>query len=369
MDITRLSCCLDRDYPQIDWRRLASMADLWLEVDERLKSDRRADDLLARIAYECKLPRRWPRIDIIRMTPGVAISARAREAFESLGVPGMRFLEFRVNGEPFFQFFTERRIDCLDLGRSEIEYFDHAPERVREVRRYAFLDSCLMDRDVFTLPELSRGAFFWAQQTFFTGPARLAVEGRGLVGLRFEELPVVGSPGPAEPAGPARAYGNAYFGLRFDIPETWELVSWKDSKIDRSWRPLYQARDDELPQNVGASKFLFTASRYAPGSQALVDASIEMSVQRLSAEADLRDSLLSSIALGGRTPGGQGKCEAGGLEFDYVDEVMVSGGRTAYFRFAFRRLEPSLWLYAKIAGYTPEHFQEAVRVFEGVTAA
>ena len=169
--------------------------------------------------------------------------------------------------------------------------------------------------------------------------------------------------------GPARRYVNDHFGLRFEIPASWELVSWRHSKISRSWRPAYQSRDDDLPPKVGASKFLFTATRYAPESRALVDASIEMSVQRLAAGIDLRDTLVSNMALGGRAPGGEGKCKAGGLAFEYVDEVMGGGSRTAYFRFAFRRVDPSLWLYAKIAGYTPEHFQEALGVFEGLTAA
>jgi hypothetical protein len=43
--------------------------------------------------------------------------------------------------------------------------------------------------DVFTVPELSDGMFFWSQQTFFTDAAREAVERSGGVGFQFQDLP------------------------------------------------------------------------------------------------------------------------------------------------------------------------------------
>ena len=127
------------------------------------------------------------------MVPGLAVSSRAKVAFEALGVPGSEFLGFRINGEPFFLFYTDRRIDCLDRQRSEIEFFRSSPERVRQVVRYAFAKERLRPCDVFTVPELSDGMFFWSQETFLTGLARAAIEETGLVGFRFEELP-----GPAD---------------------------------------------------------------------------------------------------------------------------------------------------------------------------
>jgi Immunity protein family (Imm11) len=69
------------------------------------------------------------------MVPGFAVSARAREVLEALDVPGMQFLEFRINREPFFRFHTERRLDCLDKARSEIDYFPPPSKRAMSVHR------------------------------------------------------------------------------------------------------------------------------------------------------------------------------------------------------------------------------------------
>ena len=43
--------------------------------------------------------------------------------------------------------------------------------------------------DVFTVPELSDGMFFWWQRTLITDQARAIIDRAGLVGLRFETLP------------------------------------------------------------------------------------------------------------------------------------------------------------------------------------
>jgi hypothetical protein len=173
------------------------MADLWLEIDERHKAGRPVEDLLGQVTYYLRLSRRWPRVDCLAMVPGLAVSERARAALEALGVPGMRFLRFRVNSAPFFLFYTERRVDCLDRQRSEVRYFRSSPERVMQVVRYVFAEERVRPCDVFTVPELSDGMFFWVQQTFVTDAARTALEAARVIGFRFEPLP-----GPASQAEP-----------------------------------------------------------------------------------------------------------------------------------------------------------------------
>jgi hypothetical protein len=126
-----------------------------------------------------------PQVDCIQMSPGLGISSRAREAMVTLGVPGMHFLEFRVNGEPYYQFYTERIVDCLDRQRSEIMFFPDEPDRVMRVTKYAFVMGRLQDSDVFTLPELIDGMFFWSQPTFITERAKSTIDLAGLVGFRF----------------------------------------------------------------------------------------------------------------------------------------------------------------------------------------
>lgn len=189
MQIYRLSYCLDDDYPTINWDRHSSMADVWLEVDELHKENQPVDELLAKISYRCRLTDRWPQIDCYSMVPGIAVSERARGVFEEMRIPGMRFLEFCINKEPFFLFFSERRIDCLDRARSEIEFFPHDKSRVMQVLQYAFLEDRIQSCDVFTVPELSDGMFFWSQETFVTESARDAIDRSDLVGFRFADLP------------------------------------------------------------------------------------------------------------------------------------------------------------------------------------
>ncbi len=99
----------------------------------------------------------------------------------------MQFLEFRINGQAYYQFYTDRCIDCLDREKSEIEFFPDS-DKVMWVDRYAFATNRLQDCDVFTVPEQSNGMFFWSQHTFFTEDARAVIERSDVVGLRFEGL-------------------------------------------------------------------------------------------------------------------------------------------------------------------------------------
>ena len=56
-------------------------------------------------------------------------------------------------------------------------------------------------------------------------------------------------------------YENSHFGFRIEIPAPWTLTSWKHSKIRRSWKPLYQSSDDDFPDKLNSSKFLFVAQK------------------------------------------------------------------------------------------------------------
>ena len=58
------------------------------------------------------------------------------------------------------------------------------------VTGYAFAEEQLSPCDVFTVPELSDGMFFWSQETFFTDLARVAINKAELVGFRFMPLPM-----------------------------------------------------------------------------------------------------------------------------------------------------------------------------------
>jgi hypothetical protein len=164
------------------------MADIWIEIDERIKAGQPITQLLKRITYQVKLNRKWPRVDCLMMVPGLAVSERARTTIESLGLMGLQFLGFKVNGEPFFMFYTQRSIDCLDTARSEITYFRSAPKTVKNVVRFAFIEERLQACDLFTIPELSDGMFSWTQHIFVTDEARHIIENAGLDGFQYETL-------------------------------------------------------------------------------------------------------------------------------------------------------------------------------------
>jgi hypothetical protein len=185
--IRRLTCCKDDDYPMINWSRHADMAALWLEVDDRQRAGQPFAAILERIRYRLSPPRHWKQADCLMMVPGIGVSARARGALEALGVRGMRFLPFTVNSQPWFLFYTERVVDCLNRSESEIVFFPSS-RRVMHVRRYAFDSNRLEACDVFAIPELSNGMFFWSQETFLTAAAAARLSRSGIIGFDLERV-------------------------------------------------------------------------------------------------------------------------------------------------------------------------------------
>jgi hypothetical protein len=173
-----------------------------------------------------------------------------------------------------------------------------------------------------------------------------------------------------------KTYENRYFRLRLDFPETWKLTSWRHTPVARSWQSAYQARDDDLPRKGKcASKFLFTAALHPPESEALVGADIELSVFRLSAGEDMRTSLIenferqrayyesngivTSIAK-------EGVWAIGSTEFTYVDQESKTRNGQSWYRFFFRPLHETFWLYGKIAGHKRQAYEEALGIVEGL---
>lgn len=188
MRIFLLSYCTDDDYPAIEWSSHSPMADLWLEIDECHKAGQDIQELLRQIKYRLELNPAWPQIDCLPMIPGLGISNRAKEVFESLEIPGMYFLEYSVNNDPFFMFYTERCLDCLDRKQSEVQFFESSPDRIKQISRYVFLAERLRRSDIFTIPEHSSEIFFWSQVIFVTEAARSIIERAELAGFTFKEL-------------------------------------------------------------------------------------------------------------------------------------------------------------------------------------
>jgi hypothetical protein len=175
-----------------------------------------------------------------------------------------------------------------------------------------------------------------------------------------------------------RTYENAYFGLRIDVPDRWNLVSWKHVKIGRPGQSAYQTRDDELPApGACPSKFLFTAALYSAESVALIDADLEISVFRVEMGEDFRSGLIKNIELRreGYASGDfgmvtsiieQGTWWVDGIDFGFVDEETKSRTGHSRYRFFFRHVADAHWLYGKVAGHKKPDYQEAVRIVEAM---
>jgi hypothetical protein len=173
-----------------------------------------------------------------------------------------------------------------------------------------------------------------------------------------------------------KTYENSYLRLRLDFPNTWKLTSWRHAKIARAWQAAYQASDDDLPKKgKRRSKFLFTAALHPPQSKALVDADIELSVFRLSPGEDMRHSLVENFEqeraycesngiLTSITR--EGVWSLGSMDFTYVDQDSSTRNGHSRYRFFFRPLHKSFWLYGKIAGHKPQAYEEALRIVEGL---
>lgn len=112
----------------------------------------------------------------LRVGTGTLVSDQLRKVLEPACQRDVEFLPLRVNGAPFFALLVVNVLDVLDREGSELEYFQHAPDRVMIIRRYAFKD--VGATRVFKIPE-SRGS------TFVTEAVRRAYLDSGLPGLRL----------------------------------------------------------------------------------------------------------------------------------------------------------------------------------------
>jgi hypothetical protein len=72
-------------------------------------------------------------------------------------------------------------VDCLDLNRSEVVYFDHDPKRIMDIHTYAFLPNRVEDVPVFKVPE-RQGSGVFVTQKFVD-----AVIAKKLIGASFAD--------------------------------------------------------------------------------------------------------------------------------------------------------------------------------------
>ncbi len=173
-----------------------------------------------------------------------------------------------------------------------------------------------------------------------------------------------------------KTYENTFFQIRLSFPDTWDLTSWRHTRIARLWQSAYQAKDDDLPgKGNETSKFLFTAALHPPESNAVVDADIELSVFLLSPGENMRTSLVENVERErqhnessgiARTLIKEGVWTIGGMDFSCVDQESKTRNSHARFRFIFRPQRETFWLYGKIAGHKIQAYFDALEIVEGL---
>ncbi len=89
--------------------------------------------------------------------------------------------------KPFYFIHVMEVIDCIDHGRSEIEYYDDG--RVASIERYCLKPELLLGKHIFRTPVASR------DELLVDDVFREVVEGHKLKGLKFHAIPRVDLPG------------------------------------------------------------------------------------------------------------------------------------------------------------------------------
>lgn len=89
-------------------------------------------------------------------------------------------LPARLNGSEYYFPKVAEVLPCLDLARAEVVPFRTNPERIKDIRKYAFHKAMIPDPVVFSIPELPG---------LFATPAVAEAIGRGQVlGFQFTPL-------------------------------------------------------------------------------------------------------------------------------------------------------------------------------------
>jgi len=111
-----------------------------------------------------------------------ACSQRAKEVIEPLVGEEVEFLPLRTEVGPYWEM-NLPRISCLDDARAEVKRFSSG--RIMRVLRYAIQWQKIQGHHLFYVAE------DWPSSRFASETFRRLVEGHGLKGLMFREIPLV----------------------------------------------------------------------------------------------------------------------------------------------------------------------------------
>lgn len=106
-------------------------------------------------------------------------SQRAKDLLWPYAQGRLRCFQTTLNCAPYYILRVDKSLalDCLDVGQSEIEYFDAVQTRVNIIKSYAICPKILTDPSIFHVPQRS--------DILATDSIRRIVENAGLKGFAF----------------------------------------------------------------------------------------------------------------------------------------------------------------------------------------
>jgi hypothetical protein len=100
------------------------------------------------------------------MTKAPVCSERAKHCLEPIIGEYAEFLPLiKIRGKMHYAINVVKMVDCLDLERSEISYFEHDPTRIMDIHTYKFLPERMEDLPIFKVPQ-QRGAVVFVTKKF-----------------------------------------------------------------------------------------------------------------------------------------------------------------------------------------------------------
>jgi hypothetical protein len=175
--IWKISVSCEEDRPQI------GDADYWNEWDELKASfPDRVDTLVCKqlVAFHADA---LDALDWDWYGGGVGTwgmwSQRAKELLWPYTQGSLRCFQTSLNGAPYYILRVDKdlAVDCLDVDRSDIQYFDDAKTEAWKVLEYAFRPNVIVDPLIFHAPQRS--------DILVTNSIRRIIEDSGLNGFAF----------------------------------------------------------------------------------------------------------------------------------------------------------------------------------------
>jgi len=172
---------LEDNYPRIYWSSHRNKPIDWVRVHGMFTSEVPLDeDYTSGVDIHVVMKGRV--VDVIDCQLCMLVTPRTRSCLESTGAGGIRFIPVKINGERWWCLVVDRKIDCLNWERCNIEYLDEIERKFPVIHKYVFKRDYIMD------PALFRIAGRDSLEVFITESIKQAMTVAGLKGFEFVDF-------------------------------------------------------------------------------------------------------------------------------------------------------------------------------------